>query len=185
MELKVERQRAQAVSARVSIAPLWNWKILLSLLPTPCSCFNRTFMELKALSLIDQHARRLFQSHLYGIESIARRVGNDALNVSIAPLWNWKRLSWVGLAFHVQFQSHLYGIERELYEVDDLDVGQVSIAPLWNWKLDAIKGRPDAMVVSIAPLWNWKTQEVHIDREAAVSIAPLWNWKVVVLPAWW
>ena len=57
--------------ARVSIAPLWNWKYM------PCTIKFRAHM---------------FQSHLYGIESFHFFASSIAPTVSIAPLWNWKWL---------------------------------------------------------------------------------------------
>ena len=142
---------------RVSIAPLWNWKFGRSLLKYRCSCFNRTFMELKVLRPSYLLTASRFQSHLYGIERSLLCRHKQEHKVSIAPLWNWKsiflRLSKPLQGFNRtfmelkesnktfetnlrKFQSHLYGIESCCalrYFTTDL----VSIAPLWNWKLVA------------------------------------------------
>ena len=141
----------------VSIAPLWNWKPWYCLRFLCVSCFNRTFMELKVWTFFAQISVLMFQSHLYGIESVAPVVPADSIQVSIAPLWNWKVVAMPSQArtqsfnrtfmelkesnktFETnlrKFQSHLYGIESCCalrYFTTDL----VSIAPLWNWKLVA------------------------------------------------
>ena len=105
-------------------------------------------------------APRRFQSHLYGIESQISKLGADidegfnrtfmelkvvmaaipvwTRTVSIAPLWNWKRLS-----------KDITG-----------KCSSVSIAPLWNWKIDNLHMIDRYLIVSIAPLWNWKRVEV-------------------------
>ena len=54
---------------RVSIAPLWNWKTVVSKVLSRRFGFNRTFMELKGVSYL-----------ILCVFSV----------VSIAPLWNWK-----------------------------------------------------------------------------------------------
>ena len=117
----------------VSIAPLWNWKQPRSTASYMGNGFNRTFMELKDCSECTRTRTQAFQSHLYGIESIKGHTSNGKHGVSIAPLWNWKRKSTLGLIVKRLFQSHLYGIESE-----NAASGQrteiVSIAPLWNWK---------------------------------------------------
>ena len=100
--------------ARVSIAPLWNWKYM------PCTIKFRAHM---------------FQSHLYGIESFHFFASSIAPTVSIAPLWNWKpghqpprtpgtsfnrtfmELKVAGasvIGSGIRFQSHLYGIESNV-----------------------------------------------------------------------
>ena len=50
--------------------------------------FNRTFMELKALSTKAMAMSTVFQSHLFGIESGQRSDVMRRTCVSIAPLWN-------------------------------------------------------------------------------------------------
>ena len=154
MELKAATHLRPSWCPRVSIAPLWNWKLLSSQLSSITSCFNRTFMELKAYSIRLFFINNTFQSHLYGIESEKFGRLRGPAGVSIAPLWNWKTdprniaskepgfnrtfMELKGLMLKLctptrWFQSHLYGIER---------TGRgrahrspwVSIAPLWNWK---------------------------------------------------
>ena len=111
----IERDMNQGRTQRclVSIAPLWNWKnkkrLVLQLRPR----FNRTFMELKAwccktfplwpsvsiaplwnwksFGYVFCISGLMFQSHLYGIESMASDPTVRGFNVSIAPLWNWKQ----------------------------------------------------------------------------------------------
>ena len=53
--------------------------------------FNRTFMELKGRGPPCMMIAAWFQSHLYGIESVALCAPFCWCSVSIAPLWNWKR----------------------------------------------------------------------------------------------
>ena len=76
----------------VSIAPLWNWKAIVRGENFRLSCFNRTFMELKVFFNLFVVNDLGFQSHLYGIESegIHKLIGIGI--VSIAPLWNWKKI---------------------------------------------------------------------------------------------
>ena len=82
-----EYRRAQ----QVSIAPLWNWKVVVGYLLSGLRGFNRTFMELKASILLVLSWIPRFQSHLYGIESIQVLIASAVvIIVSIAPLWNWK-----------------------------------------------------------------------------------------------
>ena len=60
--------RRQQEGSHVSIEPLWNWNIIFLLLLKNLISINRTFMELKQLSI----------------------KSNTATNfVSIEPLWNW------------------------------------------------------------------------------------------------
>ena len=116
--------------------------------------FNRTFMELKVSWSRHTRNAQTFQSHLYGIESKFKNQKGDTVEVSIAPLWNWKsttadqsasvrrfnrtfmelKVRWtLSATHHRRFQSHLYGIERCCR--DPLSSpSHVSIAPLWNWK---------------------------------------------------
>ena len=58
--------------------------------------FNRTFMELKGRGPPCMMIAAWFQSHLYGIESVALCAPFCWCSVSIAPLWNWKYAIWVG-----------------------------------------------------------------------------------------
>ena len=50
--------------------------------------FNRTFMELKGRGPPCMMIAAWFQSHLYGIESVALCAPFCWCSVSIAPLWN-------------------------------------------------------------------------------------------------
>ena len=140
----------------VSIAPLWNWKVFLVRLVLPVYCFNRTFMELKVVSICISLAGTWFQSHLYGIESLQGEGGRFSLSVSIAPLWNWKyhegherptrwrfnrtfmELKEVIKERYAVFPACFNRTFMELKEVNGIVHGQrhqVSIAPLWNWKI--------------------------------------------------
>ena len=119
----------------VSIAPLWNWKMLAKIMrASKPECFNRTFMELKDKRKQAAIARWRFQSHLYGIES---------------------RSSMPMTCKGMPFQSHLYGIER---------CGRAICTPpffsfqshLYGIERGWRQGKPRWRVVSIAPLWNWK-----------------------------
>ena len=185
---------------QVSIAPLWNWKRALPVVPSPGVGFNRTFMELKG-------GRRK--------KSTCRYV------VSIAPLWNWKWLLMKSNNYRKSFNRTFMELKGD--EILILHWrGCVSIAPLWNWKLSMTPMWSMSPFVSIAPLWNWKRIPVFLIRynnqcfnrtfmelkvglngsvqgrslfqshlygiertrrrvamrAAFVSIAPLWNWKV-------
>ena len=115
-------------------------------------------MELKAILGALTVTLSPFQSHLYGIERSYKGLRQMALKVSIAPLWNWKRLTeqirnvgyivsiaplwnWKEtssryISGRVSFQSHLYGIERSIFPRLSRQLQGVSIAPLWNWKMD-------------------------------------------------
>ena len=170
-----------------------------------CISFNRTFMELKEctnFSKLDRFGFQshlygierwceiawasvacMFQSHLYGIESegIHGRIASRH-QVSIAPLWNWKRKPTDFSVYGVEsfnrtfmelkaekparlccverFQSHLYGIESYL------SVNTPFKELRFNRTFMELKGgrRPVAhrpARVSIAPLWNWKISYRH------------------------
>ena len=95
--------------------------------------FNRTFMELKVLirewSLLPME----FQSHLYGIESLRLFCKPSRLLVSIAPLWNWKKIYTALHAVHDGFNRTF--MELKVHAVyHKVQGAHVSIAPLWNWK---------------------------------------------------
>ena len=157
-------------------------------------------MELKVTSSVLLPVRLVFQSHLYGIESILyhARGSPQSFNrtfmelkdggepdaplpydVSIAPLWNWKSVEpWEGLE-RGAFQSHLYGIERPLTEWESQNAW-VSIAPLWNWKLGMAWSRATASRFQ-SHLYGIESQyEVQALAHLKVSIAPLWNWKYAI-----
>ena len=147
----------------------------------------------------------LFQSHLYGIESLRGSYLIHASNVSIAPLWNWKFQISSGYRCPKRFNRTF----MELKDSDGnpvTDVDTVSIAPLWNWKISVVMVSTGNSIVSIAPLWNWKVSHDYISANhrlfqshlygierkmvlyirywTKVSIAPLWNWKVVMFLLW-
>ena len=156
-------------------------------------------MELKVTSSVLLPVRLVFQSHLYGIESILyhARGSPQSFNrtfmelkdggepdaplpydVSIAPLWNWKSVEpWEGLE-RGAFQSHLYGIERLLRFSSSAGM-TVSIAPLWNWKT------VNRMRIPKCLSFNRTFMELKVRNGVkpryclAVSIAPLWNWKPI------
>ena len=74
--------------------------------------FNRTFMELKACREGKNMPSDPFQSHLYGIERQVIPPFLCLVQVSIAPLWNWKSSATCSVQERLRaFQSHLYGIE--------------------------------------------------------------------------
>ena len=76
----------------------------------------------------------MFESHLYGIETIdGQAVGLAAVIVWIAPLWNWNPLAPPAL----------------------LQKRRVWIAPLWNWNYAIGCIAAEYALVWIAPLWNW------------------------------
>ena len=103
-----------AKDLRVSIAPLWNWKIA-----PRTEVAEEVFVSIAPLwnwkrpIPLKPSTMRLFQSHLYGIE---RAEGGHPCRG------------------RCKFQSHLYGIERYSCVVERGRI-LVSIAPLWNWKL--------------------------------------------------
>ena len=118
MELKVIYKVLKYDFWNVSIAPLWNWKEVHPAWTVTSTGFNRTFMELKDAFAHASVFYYLFQSHLYGIESIEPT----------------KAVNPFG------FQSHLYGIESALTFAWNF-MSLVSIAPLWNWKSYKAKAR--------------------------------------------
>ena len=97
----------------VSIAPLWNWKLMACVLPMMTMPFQSHLYGIESCVPSPKHrSRHAFQSHLYGIESCnalgkygrllrfnrtfmelkehGNRVARLDTLVSIAPLWNWK-----------------------------------------------------------------------------------------------
>ena len=185
----------------VSIAPLWNWKMLAAHLTSWWrQGFNRTFMELKA-----------------------RRARVPAVReiVSIAPLWNWKMLKTQVSTNKMRFQSHLYGIESEVkcahlasnrsfnrtfMELKEASVREsVSAASRFNRTFMELKENAHffwfcglafqshlyGIERRMDPLHGWRSTvfQSHlygIERKISppwallywpVSIAPLWNWK--------
>ena len=156
MELKDNSSGVESLTAKVSIAPLWNWKKLGLLSVSGGKSFNRTFMELKGGFALLPYPGSM---------------------VSIAPLWNWKRwwpdrrrpvprfnrtfMELKGPFFYrifitLTFQSHLYGIESS----KQMETYQHQ--PKFQSHLYGIESFNDVVsstliTVSIAPLWNWKT----------------------------
>ena len=96
----------------VSIAPLWNWKIIIT-----------------------HHITKIIlsQSHLYGIEKYTEVGVSYELLVSIAPLWNWKCKKilpfWNNNSLNRTFMELKKNTLIMLWGIHN-----VSIAPLWNWK---------------------------------------------------
>ena len=103
---------SRAVVCHVSIAPLWNWKTFVSVFIVCANCFNRTFMELKVEGEVN-----------------ARLLPNS-FNRTFMELKGAVRSRLFGVCL---FQSHLYGIESCMV-VSVNGLVRVSIAPLWNWK---------------------------------------------------
>ena len=131
MELKVPITIIIRCPITVSIAPLWNWKTNLNdVIDIILAGFNRTFMELKekkrrkkypsmevSIAPLWNWKRRqeerlveqeLFQSHLYGIESLYwndEELADDGFNRTFMEL-KATRLQQPYMA--AMFQSHLY-----------------------------------------------------------------------------
>ena len=75
--------------ASVSIVPLWNWNIFVVVVFNNALRLNRTFMELKWVSVNPLEATYKSQSYLYGIEILRNETSRATELVSIVPLWNW------------------------------------------------------------------------------------------------
>ena len=136
-------------------------------------------MELKVTSSVLLPVRLVFQSHLYGIESIL-----------------YHARTWIA----TKFQSHLYGIER-WWRARRSPALRCFNRTFMELKVSWAVRRAGKRSVSIAPLWNWKTvnrmripkclsfnrtfMELKVRNGVkpryclAVSIAPLWNWKPI------
>ena len=140
----------------VSIAPLWNWKDWVRWKFVTFVCFNRTFMELKALIVINNEMWCLrFNRTFMELKEASIVLCVFWISCFNRTFMELKAIGTSWTSFRLPFQSHLYGIEsrrarwvshhtnrfnrtfmelkegtREMY---DLQVA-VSIAPLWNWK---------------------------------------------------
>ena len=161
----------------VWIAPLWNWN---------SSCAMRR-----------RHVR-VFESHLYGIETCLALGFCLALFVWIAPLWNWNGGSQRPEVCAKTFESHLYGIEtlfvspvctlRRRLNRTSMELKQgYSWTRFFNFLFEShlygIETRnegaesKDEAGVWIAPLWNWNIKILNNSSVIdCVWIAPLWNW---------
>ena len=96
-----------------------------------------------------------FQSHLYGIERVIQGREPGRVQVSIAPLWNWKSRLGLKPASSSSFNRTFMELKDASTPLEAL-LQTVSIAPLWNWKIFSLLRKVLERVVSIAPLWNWK-----------------------------
>ena len=139
--------------------------------------FNRTFMELKDVSGVSLPPTKCgFQSHLYGIERMVAILQQTRSGVSIAPLWNWKRLIIPRCSLAVRFNRTFMELKvgRTLEKVLKCDV---SIAPLWNWKV--LISRMRLLAIGFNRTFMELKDEVEVVDvvRPVVSIAPLWNWK--------
>ena len=101
----------------------------------------------------------MYQSNLYGIETMLTRAILIPLYVSIEPLWNWNyaypgnlntvvcinrtfmelkllfAFFWASASW---YQSNLYGIETTVGNLATAANIVVSIEPLWNWNFRSI-----------------------------------------------
>ena len=155
-------------------------------------------MELKANTGDRSAATNTFQSHLYGIERMITARVLWFVEVSIAPLWNWKKFGvrWAGCrvpvsiaplwnwksrcgrsrASHHPFQSHLYGIESDVglilhlchFRFNRTFMELKEISNHFNLQHNLFQSH----------LYGIESDNFQfVKRVALVSIAPLWNWK--------
>ena len=177
MELKVGTHPRASLACSVSIAPLWNWKLLVAdecshvfvfqshlygieSAFAPCArkttlCFNRTFMELKVGGLLHfREPKGRFNRTFMELKDPKFTLAVKGFYVSIAPLWNWKRPTSYGSTSNASFNRTFMELKGHY-----LNKGQEACmfqSHLYGIESSVNHERIDELVVSIAPLWNWK-----------------------------
>ena len=161
----------------LSIVPYWNWNCLILQKFQPSHTLNRTILELKWRTWMNNNLQLYSQSYHTGIEislKLYRTYLANALNrtilelklktnqiaeiilrLSIVPYWNWN--------------LYLDGRVKIL--------NKLSIVPYWNWNRLLPLLYPVIMFLSIVPYWNWNFFKAlpYLSCQC-LSIVPYWNW---------
>ena len=200
MELKLGNNGEYRAGLYVSIEPLWNWNFALwRFKGDNHASINRTFMELKLSQLASTVHCDVYQSNLYGIETIIVTWGVVTISVSIEPLWNWNLLNAIGTIGGARINRTFmelkhttigeqagkgYSINRTFMELKHEliskgeFIGYVSIEPLWNWNRYTFEYKVGHDCIN-RTFMELKLYEKSLAwRSPAVSIEPLWNWNV-------
>ena len=144
----------------------------------------------------------MYQSNLYGIETLHRRAFPWSCIVSIEPLWNWNvnpsdyfdRVGFVsieplwnwntelleGFVCASLYQSNLYGIETTILDESRPESDSIN-RTFMELKLTYWENNWQIKMVSIEPLWNWNAKESTYYADAFLYQSNLYGIETITI----